>query len=328
MSRPMRKILLLLLTMHLVGAAAASPATHAVPVHRVRFAFHNAFLMNLHHFLYDMAVHKDKLQGLAWGSAPSEDEMRVLRGAVDFYRSNYAKLDLLDDATMVGIRHALSVDDARRTAAGLPLSPALAQVLDAVAPVYARTLWSIHENSNRAWIAQARALDTVFGAEIQAGIEGHMGAAFPRTPIRDDVVFNTGTRQGAYTDEQTVMPSDRADYQGLAALEMLYHEASHTTVTVPLEQAIAARMEASGRKGESDLWHVAQFYTVGAVTRDVLARRARLDYQPYADKRGLYSGYWAPLAPVVESVWRAHMDGKISLQEAAKGMVDRLPPSL
>jgi hypothetical protein len=321
----MRKILLMLLTMSLAWPVAASAGHGAVPAHRVTFAFHSAFLMNLHHFLYDMAVHKDKLDSVTWEATPSEDEMHALRAAVDYYRVNYAKRDHLDDESMVAIKRALSVADALRTTAGLPLPPALAKVLDDVAPIYARTLWPLHDRSNRSWIAQARALDTVFGAEIQAGIEHHMGATFPRAPIRDDVVFNTGTRQGAYTDEQTVMPSDRADYQGLAALEMLYHEAAHTTVTAPLEEAIAARMKASGRKGESDLWHVAQFYTVGAVTRDVLRRRAGLDYQPYADKRGLYSGYWAPLAPVVATVWRAHMDGQFGLQEAASQMVDRLP---
>jgi hypothetical protein len=129
---------------------------------------------------------------------------------------------------------------------------------------------------------------------VQAGIERDLGAPFPVAPVRDDVVFNTGTRQGAYTDDQIVMPSSRADYQGLASLEMLYHEASHTTVTAVLEEAISARLKATGRKDDSDLWHVAQFYTVGKVTQDVLARRG-LAYRSYADQRGLYAGpRWKP----------------------------------
>ena len=124
------------------------------------------------------------------------------------------------------------------------------------------------------------------------------------------------------------MPSGRADYQGLASLEMLYHEASHTTVTAALEAAIETRLKATGRKEESDLWHVAQFYTVGAVTRDVLARRGQLVYQTYADKRGLYAGYWAPLMPAVDAVWRLHMEGKLDLQEAATQMVDRFTSAI
>jgi hypothetical protein len=152
-----------------------------------------------------------------------------------------------------------------------------------------------------------------------------MAAQFPSLPIRVDMVSDTGSRQGAYTDEQTVMPSGRADYQKLASLEMLYHEASHTTVTAPLEEALSARLGATGRNPDSDLWHVVQFYTVGAVTRDVLARHGELGYQPYADKRGLYKGYWSPLMPAVETAWRDHMAGKTDLQQAVRQMVDRLP---
>jgi hypothetical protein len=326
----MQKLSALLLPLLIVVPSAfardVSPtsAKGIAPAHRVAFAYHSAFLMNLHHFLYDLSVHKDKLSSIAWHNTPSTNELQTLREAVAFYRVNFAALGLRDDPVMLGIKRALSVDDARRDATGLPLPQGLAAVLNAAAPVYARNLWPLHDLRNRRWIAQAGALDTVFGAEIQTEIERHLGAAFPTTPIRGDVVFDTGTRQGAYTDEQIVMPSNRADYQGLASLEMLYHEASHTTVTEPLEAAIEARMKALGRKDDSDLWHVTQFYTVGKVTREVLARHGNA-YQPYADKRGLYSGYWAPLMPAVEKVWLPHMEGKLSMQEAAVKMVDLLP---
>lgn len=304
-------------------SVAAPPAT--VPQHRVTFEFHSAFLMNLHHFLYDMAVHKDKLESIPWPVMPTAPEVEKLRAAVAFYRGHYGELDLLFDPTMTSIKRALSVSDTKRDTAGLALPPDVAAVLETVAPIYERCMWQMHNQSNRNWIVLARTMNNVYGPDIQAGIERHLGAPFPTAPIRDDVVFDTGTRQGAYTDEQTVMPSSRADYLGLAALEMLYHEASHTTVTAPLEAAIAARLKATGRKDDSDLWHVAQFYTVGKVTHDVLARSS-IEYRTYAEQRGLYTGYWAPLMPAVESAWVAHMDGKLDLQEAVRQMVDRLPP--
>lgn len=293
-------------------------------MHRVQFTFHSAFLMNLHHFLYDMAVHKDKLAGTAWSVEPTKDEMQALDKAVEFYRSNYAKLGLREDPLMISIKQALSVEDGKRDATGLALPPALVATLNEVAPIYARTLWPMHDGSNRSWIAKAIALDQTYGAEVQAGIEHFLGAPFPMRPIRSDIVFDTGSRQGAYTDEQIVIPSARVDYQGLASLEMLYHEASHTTVTDKLEEAVSARLKATGR-GESDVWHVAQFYTVGTVTHDVLAKHGIADYQTYADKRGLYKGYWAPLMPAIEAAWIPHMQDKMDLQEAAKQMVDRLP---
>jgi hypothetical protein len=324
----MKKLVALLLVIAFasrVTATAAPDSNSSSTVHRVTFAFHSAFLMNLHHFLYDMAVHKDKLSRVEWQVTPTPDEFGTLRQAVDFYRTNYASLGIREDSVMISIKHALSVEDTRRDVSGLGLPPALAAALGAIAPIYAKSLWPVHDKSNLKWITQVRALDTAYGAEIQTAIERHMGAQFPLMPIRVDVVFDTGSRQGAYTDEQTVIPSARVDYQNMASLEMLYHEASHTTVTAPLEEAISSRLKATGRNPDSDLWHVVQFYTVGAVTRDVLVRQGELGYQPYADKRGLYTGYWSPFMPVIDTVWLDHMAGKISLQQAAQQMVDRLP---
>lgn len=312
----------------LAASAAAGPVVQtqqAAPPQRVGFDFHSAFLMNLHHFLYDAAVHQDTLATFAWQTPPSAQELATLASAVQFYPTHYASLDLLDDPVMVRIKRGLSVDDERREVRGLDLPPALASVLGDAAPVYAKYLWPLHDKRNRAWIADAKALDSAYGAQVQAGIEGPMEASFPLAPIRTDVVFDSGTRQGAYTDEQIVIPSARADYQQAASLEMLYHEASHTTVTTRLEEAIERRLKATGRRDASDLWHVVQFYTVGAVTRDVLARHGENGYRPYADKRGLYERHWAPYMPVIDTVWREHMAGKVSLQKAVEQMVARLP---
>lgn len=308
----------------LAGGSAAS-ARDAVPAHRVTFAFHSAFLMNAHHFLFDMAVHPDKLEQVAWADVPTADDMRVLRRAIAFYSANYASLGLRDDPALVEIKRRLSTDDDRRDATGLGLPPALAAMLNDVAPMYARTVWPRDDAFNRRWIANAHALDAAYGAQMQAGIERHLSARFPADPIRVDVVFDTGSRQGAYTDEQVIMPSARSEYQGLAALEMLYHEASHTTVTAPLEHALALRLEATGRDPDSELWHVVQFYTVGSVTRDVLARNGVTGDQPYADKRGLYQTVWAGFMPVIHTVWDRHLAGTIDFELAVRQMVDGLP---
>jgi hypothetical protein len=192
-----------------VAAAAVPAAESASTAHRVAFAFHSAFLMNLHHFLYDMAVHKDKLAAVAWESAPTAEELRTLQQAIAFYRAHYGELGIREAPILIDIKRALSVDDAQCRVAGLGIAPALAAVLDQAAPVYARRLWPAHHRSNRAWIARVTALDLAYGAEVQAGIEHQMEASFPPMPIRTDVVFDTGSRQGAYTDEQIVIPSAR-----------------------------------------------------------------------------------------------------------------------
>ncbi len=301
-----------------VAGASASPT-------RVKLEFHSAFLMNLHHFLFNLGVHPEQLEKIGWTATPSADEMAALRGAVAWYRDNYAKRDLLFDEQMTAIKTALSVADARRHTSGLALPPQLAAALDSVAPAYARCLWAQHDASNRQWIAEAKRLDGRYGAEVQEGVARYLQAPFPLTPIRIDIVVETGKRQGAYTGTQTVMPGGRPSYQGLASLEMVYHEISHIESTTKLEDAIEARLKATQRKPDSDLWHVVQFYTVGSVVKDAYKRRDGMEYEPYADKAGLFKGYWSPLIPLVESEWRSYMNGKQTFEQAVVRMVDQLP---
>jgi hypothetical protein len=310
-----------------LGVFHAACHAEASPAHRVEFAFHSGFLMNLHHFLFDLAGHPVKLEEALRRPDLTTADADGLRRAVAFYRERYAQRDLLFDDTMSAIKRALSVDDDRRDPRGLALQDGLAMVLHDAAPVYERLAWSRDDAANRAWIAGARALDARYGASVQAQIERGLGAEFPRTPVRIDLVAETGKRQGAYTDDQAVIPSGRRSYQGPAALEMLYHEASHVQTADALEQAIAARLQAAGRPADSELWHALQFYTVGHAVADAFARDGRA-YVPYADKIGLFSAYWAPFVPLIDRDWRPWLEGRATWADALAHMVERLPAGL
>jgi len=301
----------------IVAGVGASPA-------RLQLDFRSAFLMNLHHFLYNLGVHPELVEKVGWTAAPTDDEMIALRKAVAHYRDNYAKRDLLFDELMTSIKTALSVADTRREAGGLALPPQLAVTLDSAAPMYARCIWAQQDASNQQWITEAKRLDARYGAEVQEGIARYLQAPFPLTPIRIDIVVETGKRQGAYTGTQTVIPGGRPSYQGLASLEMVYHEISHIASTEKLEDAIEARLKATQRKIDSDLWHAVQFYTVGTVVKDAY-KRDGIAYEPYADKGGLFKGYWSPLMPLIENEWRPYMNGKQTFDQAVARMVDQLP---
>ncbi|HXA48205.1 MAG TPA: hypothetical protein VNW52_11295, partial [Burkholderiaceae bacterium] len=318
----MRKLLTLLLPLlfYVTSVAAPAPITDTVnimqPAHRVRFEFHSAFLMNLHHFLYDAAVHDGKLEKEAWQTAPTDAQMQTLRDAVTFYKRHYAKQSLLFDESMRDIKVALSVDDDRRDATGLKLPGDLMTVLNGVAPIYAQCIWAAQNQANLAWIQQVRKLDAAYGAEIQAHIEHDLAHAFPSTPIRDDIVVASGDWAGAYTTEeppQSVLPSGNEDYQGLASLEMLYHEASHIYVTDTVSDEIDADLKAMQRS-DHGLWHAVQFYTVGEVVKNVLKRRADLDYQPYAQKNRVYTRGWSAYVPLLEGPWQSYLQGSVSMQ--------------
>jgi hypothetical protein len=305
---------LLVWALFLAGPAAAQT--------RVQFDFHSGFLLNLHHFLFDLAVHPAKLDGLDTLPAP---DAQTLRQATVFYRDHYAGRDLLFDDPMPAIKHALSLpDDARRDPAGLALPPGLADVLRAAAPVYAARLWPAQDAVNRGWIAQVRVLDARYGADVQAAVERGLASRYPARPLRIDVVVETGKRQGAYTDDQTVIPAGRASYGGLAALEMLYHEAAHVQSADALQAAIARKLKAAGKPDESELWHVLQFQTVGAAVAAVVRQRDGIDYTPYAEKAGLMRGPWAGFQPLIDADWTPYLAGRESLDAALTHMVARL----
>jgi hypothetical protein len=308
------------------AAPATQPASPAIPSeHRLTFDFHSGFLMNLHHFLFNLATRQQELDQMRWPVAPTAAEMTTLRAAVAFYHDNYAQRDLLFDDVMGSIKTALSVDDALRSPRTLPLPPPLIAILDSVAPIYARCIWAEQDLRNQAWIRDVKLLDSRYGAEIQRDAEHYLASPFPRTPVRIDLVVETGKRQGAYTDVQAVLPSGRANYQGLASLEMLYHEAAHVESTAKLEQAIEAQLKQTHRDPDSELWHALQFYTVGTIVKDVLKRRGGLGYEPYADKVGLFKAPWSQFVPLIEGDWRPYMDGRERFDEAIAHMVDKLP---
>ena len=332
----MRRLWTVLGTSLFAGMAASlssaainpEPSGDLAPGHRVVFHYHSNFLLNLHHFLFDAATHDEKLANEAWSQPPNAAEMEELRDSVALYRTDYAERNLLFDQELSDIKEKLSADDTSRSVAELDLPPPLKDALERAAPIYARCLWTAQNSINRDWIDRVQVLDASYGSEIQAEIEHYLAHPFVTEPVRVDVVVETGDRNGAYTTADpphSVLPSGRVDYQGLAALEMLYHESSHAHVTDTMRAAIDAELAASHRPGRLALWHAVQFYTVGAVVQSVLKRRGDLDYQPYADRNGVYHGSWSGFRELIDAYWRPYMQGDLDMATAITDMVAHLP---
>jgi hypothetical protein len=124
---------------------------------------------------------------------------------------------------------------------------------------------------------------------------------------------------GAYTTLEpthiTVSSTDPG-YQGDAALEMLFHEASHSMIE-QVQKALSAEAESQGKLfPRRTFWHALLFYTAGELTR-----RHVDGYTPYAIKHGLYDSGWPGALPVLEKDWKPYLDGKIDLTTAVQRMV-------
>jgi hypothetical protein len=156
-------------------------------------------------------------------------------------------------------------------------------------------------------------------------------APWPSRPILVDVV-SYANWAGGYTaigdPMHTVITSADAGYQGFAALEMLFHEASHALLdgrTDPVTRAIERECRAQGKAPPRNLTHAVIFYTAGEIARRTLADVGVAGYVPVVERNGLWARAWPRYKDPIERFWLPYLDGKASFDAAIAQIVGTLP---
>jgi hypothetical protein len=137
--------------------------------------------------------------------------------------------------------------------------------------------------------------------------------------------------------------------QGAAALEVLFHEASHGIAT-PVELAIVRECRQRDKPIPRDLWHALIFYTTGEVIKPVLDAQSDTpgngsipgsssskstpdassqssqdaEYLPYAKREGLYQRGWESYLALLTNYWQPYLDGRTTFDDAIAHMVSAL----
>jgi hypothetical protein len=289
----------------------AKPVAKAGP-----FEFHSNFWLNLHHFLYEQALHK---------SPPPPD----LAKAVEFYRRSMVSRDLLFDLHMRSIDTELAEDETLPKLVVAGEDAALYEALNSTAAAYRAQWWTTHDQANRTWIAAAVPLVQQYAPQLMKQLATVYEVPWPKDLIRVDV-SEYANWAGAYTYSYSwnrvheIISSVNDGYRGYAALEMLFHEATHGMVPADsgrLADAIAKAAKANRVTPPKDLLHIFIFYTAGELTKRDLAN----DYVPYAEKKGLYRGSWVRWHGRIQNYWKQHLDGTLSLDEAVNKIVVNEP---
>ncbi len=269
-----------------------------------RFELQSNFWVNLHQRLQnDSAGTTASLNGDEW------------KQAVDAYRARFGRRSPFLDPELVAINDVLSNTRDEDEPRGLP--DPVREILLRIAPFYRRAQWAADDRANRFWIASVEGMLHDTEADLIREHERVYGTTWPAR-IRVDVSPFAGPF-GAYTTgdaklTHTTVSSRDPGYRGFAALEMLMHESSHGVIDEPLV-GDRARLTAEG--APDGLWHAIIFYTSGELTRRVLASRGVSDYVPYGYAHGNYKrGLWPSYLPPLEKFWQAHIDGKLSRDEA------------
>ncbi|MGH9581174.1 MAG: hypothetical protein ACRD2R_09275 [Terriglobales bacterium] len=315
------------------------------------FEFHSGFWMNLHHFLYNQGraarpgapaadgnTQARRASSSAQpGAALSAEENQQWRESVHFYASVLSSQDLLFNGDMVAIKTRLADMEGEPDLKKSGLRPDLVTALERAAPIYRSHWWSQHDRSNRAWVAAVAPLVEQLGGGLSRRLAEVYQASWPEGRIRVDVSYYANWA-GAYTTLNplhiTISSSDPG-YQGFAAFEMLFHEASHALAGA-VRDGIARVCRTRNRPIPRDLWHAVIFYTTGEMVRRTLgaadgnqaqstqgSKRAP-GYTPYAYRQGLYERGWEGYVRVLERFWRQYLDGQVDFDRAIARMVANL----
>lgn len=201
-------------------------------------------------------------------------------------------------------------------------------ILEAGAYAYRACWWEEDDAANRRWIENLVPMLREVGDVVATRIADAYQTPWHGGRIPVDAVPYV-SRQGANTirPAHVLVGSSHGKNGGRASLEAIFHEASHTIIGPRGGEPIRRVREAAERLGvevPEDLWHVVLFYTTGEVVRRVIAESYGEQYDPYLYATDLFERAWPELREPVEEWWQPYLDGKISMSEAAEGMLRAL----
>jgi hypothetical protein len=342
------------------------------------FELHSGFWLNLHHTLYQEARQqrgappvtstakagksaKPVLQTAPAAKTPlNAAEQRAWDGAVSYYAANYADKDLLFSTELILLKNQLGdfetcdeLSGAKKKTCDAGLPPKLTQILEAAAPVYRAHYWPADDRANRAWVKRVAPLVTEQGVGLSHRLADIYQTRWPTEKIRVDVA-RFANSAGAYTTldplRVTISSTDPRN-QDAAALEVLFHEASHG-IAQPVEQAIVRECRQREKPIPRDLWHALIFYTTGEIikpivdtrpdaadsagqdasdtasahdgTTDPRAHSQLSQYTPYAKREGLYQRGWDSYLQLLTLYWQPYLDGRVTFDNAIAHIVSAL----
>lgn len=311
------------------------------------FELHSGFWINLHHTLYQQAKQRRDPKATPSVSVPSlataaattrrsKTEQLAWDAAVSYYAANYADKDLLFNTEMLLLKNQLGdfegcdeLSGAKLKTCDAGLPPKLTQILEAAATVYRAHEWPDHDRANRKWIAQVAPLVREQGLGLSERLADIYQARWPKEKIRVDVSAYANS-QGAYTTLdplRVVIASTDPRNQGSAALEILFHEASHG-IAEPVQQAILRECRQREKAIPRDLWHALLFYTTGEVIKPVFTGQTvgapDPEYTPYAIRQRLYQRDWDDYLKLLTRFWQPYLDGRVTFDDAIAHMVSAL----
>ncbi|HEY5567497.1 MAG TPA: hypothetical protein VIM81_09665 [Gammaproteobacteria bacterium] len=292
------------------------------------FVFHSDATINLHDFLIWNARAEQPID-------PRPDcvsdlpgaERQALEQAQEYYDQTFAD-PAANNRLLVALRYELAGFTDLSLVADEVMAPAFAE-LRAAAPAYRTCWWTEHDARNREWIAELVprliAHEDFLRARLSQLYEAELNARIP-VDVVGYVSFG-GANSLVAPDHLMISSVDPAN-KGDSALEVVFHEASHTLLGVERGAVWEALEEAVTTVGleqlPRDLWHTVLFFTTGKAVEARLAERGVANYEPYVYREGLFDRAWPQFREPLEAHWEPYLEGRIDMAEAARRLLEEL----
>jgi hypothetical protein len=278
-----------------------------------RFVFRNGFWINLHHALLADAGRRARQQPLTLPlDGLGSGEAQTWSAALDAYDTFKGRSVIFDDG-LVQINDALSGTPDDRSPTGL--TSAMTAVLAAAAPVYRRHAWTSQQRVNSEWIAAIAPVVARHAVSVTDAIAAAYRTTWPARPIVVDVTSDADVH-GGYTTTRgpsgaaghTTIASPDEELQGDMAVEIIFHEASHS-IDDRIMKMVDDECARQHVRVPPNLWHALLFFTAGEIVRRDLGKSGDLSYQPYADRFGVYERGWQVYRTALGRDWLPYLRG-------------------
>ena len=302
------------------------------------FTFHSDLATNLHDALIAAGSARRAKKAELFQSAPEKAcfeslpaaERAAWNRAADYYAEivspvqDTAREQMLPRLELAGVFKKEDLTDA----ADRRLIEITSAFRAAAAPAYERCRWPSQDATNRRWIDNLLPLLALHENTLGQRLPELFGTPWTGLPFRVDVV-ETVSFAGASSINlrppglHIQVSSSDANHRGRAALESVFHEASHflTGFKTPLPTALAAAARDAGGTGRGDLTHPVHFFMTGEAVRRALDKSGEPPYTPFLYALNLFS---PEFRDAVKQTWPAYMEGKRTMQEAAVDLVRAL----
>lgn len=291
------------------------------------FAFYSDSVGNLHDFLLRNARSTEAVEPASECLAALPREQRLaFEHAHDYYGSAFANGS--GERLLLALRYRLAGFGDFDLAEPAAIAAVLAE-LSPAAPAYEACWWQRHDARNRSWIAALLPLLVAHEHALHTRLAQLYGRELAR-PLPVDVVGYAGFGgASSVTDpDHLLFSSANPANAGYAALEMVFHEASHTIfgprVGGPLWEELERAHASAGSPPSRDFWHALLFFTTGKAVQARLAEQGVADYRPYAYSQGLFDRPWAAFREPLERVWQPYVDERLPMREAARQIIEAL----